>query len=107
MSDFSDALLFFSSYINSNKINFTTGQIMKSSVPSKIKSITMKKPYGSREEYFKESSFGNNPMTMREPSKGGMGIRLKTPRTTLIMMRLKNKKSGTNERMAVFLRRLK
>ena len=45
------------------------------------------KPYGSTEAYKEADLAGNIPITIREPSKGGIGIKLKTPNITFINIR--------------------
>jgi hypothetical protein len=49
---------------------------------------TIKKPKGSILANLSAISVGSMPINTREPSKGGIGIRLKTPKTTLINIKL-------------------
>ena len=48
------------------------------------KNMIIKKPNGSISIYALDNLSGNTPMTTREPSRGGIGMRLKTPSITLI-----------------------
>ena len=56
-------------------------------IPMKLKPIMAKKIIGvkrAKSSYFRSASPFKNDATIREPSKGGSGIRLKTPNKKFI-----------------------
>ncbi len=65
------------------------------------------KPKGSILAYLSARSCGNNPIRILEPSKGGMGIRLKTPKIILIKMRFLSTKSQVTDKGKILQSRLK
>jgi hypothetical protein len=53
-------------------------------------------PYGSISKYCRDISSGSKLATTREPSKGGMGIRLNTPNIKFMRIRWLKMKTRTS-----------
>ena len=69
--------------------------------PDQTKNMIIKKPNGSISIYVLDNLSGKTPITTREPSSGGIGMRLKTPSITLINIKfsktaLINEECGKN-----------
>jgi hypothetical protein len=59
------------------------GIIAQRKKPIKTKNIIIKNPYGSMRKYWRVKFAGKKEVMIRDPSRGGMGIRLNTARIKL------------------------